>query len=74
MNVTKNGIPIATKHNQVNCGKPFRATPNPHTLFVTLYRREEFTPVWLVQPFIKKEVKQLKHEGWHVEEVWKKRE
>jgi len=74
MNVTKNGIPIAIKHNQVNCGKPFRATPNPHTLFVTLYRREEFTPVWLVQPFIKKEVKQLKHEGWHVEEVWKKRE
>lgn len=72
--MTKNGIPIARKHNQVNVGKPYRATHNPHTLFITLFRLEEFTRVWLVQPFIKKEVKQLKLEGWRVEEVWTKRE
>ena len=74
MNVTKNGIPIAEKHNRVQLGKPYRATPNPHTLYITLYRREEFSHVWLVQPFNRKEVKQLKREGWHMEDVWKKRE
>lgn len=74
MNIRRSGIPIASKHNQIKLGKPFRETPNPFTLFITLYRREEFTPVWLVMPFNKEEVTQLKREGWHVEEVWKKRE
>jgi hypothetical protein len=74
MNITKNGIPIAEKHNRIQLGKPYRAVANTHNLFITLYRKEEFTPVWLVMPFNKEEVKQLKREGWHVEEVWKKRE
>lgn len=75
MNVTKNGIPIAVKHNQTKkLGKPYRAISNPYTLFITLYRREDHTPVWLVMPFIKRDVEQLKREGWSVVETWEKRE
>lgn len=72
MNVTKNGIPIHQKTNP-NFGKPFRATKNPHTRYVTLYRREEFVPVWLVMPFVGKEVNELKREGWSVIELWEKK-
>jgi hypothetical protein len=30
MNMTKNGIPIAEKHNRIQLGKPYRETPNPY--------------------------------------------
>lgn len=72
MNVTKNGIPIHSKTTR-NFGKPYRAAVNPHKRYVTLYRKEEFIPVWLVTPFFGKEVKQLKREGWKVIEVWEKK-
>ena len=69
MNVTKNGIPRHAKPSQ-QFGKPYRATPNPHKRFVTFYRKEDDTPVWLITPMIGKEVNQLKREGWSVIEVW----
>lgn len=72
MNVTKNGIPRADNRNRIKLGAPYRATANPYKHFITLYRKED-VPVWLVMPFIKKEVKQLKKEGWRIIEIWEKR-
>lgn len=75
MNVTKNGIPIAAKRNHsTKLGKPYRAISNPYKLFITLYQYDDHTPVWLIMPFIEKEVNQLVLEGWSVVEIWKKRE
>ena len=72
MNMTKNGIPIYVKPSQ-KFGTPHRHVPNPYTLFVTLKRMEDFTKVWLVMPFIKREVNQLEKEGWKVEEIWERK-
>lgn len=72
MNVTKNGIPIHSPTNR-NFGKPYRATVNPYKRYVTLFRKEEFVPVWLVMPLIVEEVNQLKLQGWKVIEVWEKK-
>lgn len=72
LNITKNGIPIAEKRNQVKYGKPYRAVANPHTHFITLYRKED-VPVWLVMPYNNSEVRQLLREGWRIIEKWEKK-
>ena len=69
MNKTKNGIPRDYKPSR-KYGKPYRETPNPHKHFITLFRVEDFTPVWLVMPFDKKEVDELIIDGWRVNELW----
>lgn len=72
MNVTKNGIPRHSQPTQ-KFGKPFRAAVNPYKRYVTLFRKEDSHPVWLVIPHFAKEVKQLKSEGWKVVEVWERK-
>lgn len=72
MNVNKHGIPRAEKHNRIQLGKPYRAVANPHKHYITLFRKEDNVPVWLVMPIDWKEVKQLKKEGWHIIEIWEK--
>lgn len=73
MNMTKNGIPRDSKPKHVRYGKPFKEVPNPHTHFITLFRVEDYTPVWLVMPFDKNEVDLLIQDGWKVMELWNKK-
>lgn len=70
MNVTKNGILVDCKPRRFNAITFHRNEYNPYKHFATLYRVEDHTPVWLVMPFKKKEINQLKREGWKVIEVW----
>ncbi|MEK3995496.1 hypothetical protein MKY29_12145 [Psychrobacillus sp. FSL K6-2365] len=70
MNVTKNGILVDCKPRGFNAITFHRNEYNPYKHFATLYRVEDHTPVWLVMPFKKKEINQLKREGWKVIEVW----
>lgn len=71
MNRAKNGIPIATKPKMRN-GSVYKSESNDYRRYVTLTRLEGFQKVWLVQPFIGKEVNLLKKDGWNVVEVWER--
>lgn len=70
MNITKNGIPVHSNPGGFNPVVFHRNEYNPYKHFATLHRVEDHTPVWLIQPYKKKEINQLKREGWKVIEVW----
>jgi hypothetical protein len=71
MNRTKNGIPIATKPKTRN-GNTYKSISNDYKYYATLFRMEDKQKVWLVMPFISREVKQLQREGWTLNERWEK--
>lgn len=71
MNVSKHGIYVEPKRRQGN-GKTFQPIPNHIQIYATLTRIEDRHIVWLVVPFYHKDIKQLKEDGWRVNEVWRK--
>lgn len=69
MNITKNGIFVETLPSQRK-PKIMRPYVSPFKTYITLTRIEDEHVVWTSLPYDKETVKQLKRDGWKVNEVW----